>query len=328
MLGMVACIVSPAMADPVLAQVVESNSMQDRRLGDVYESLKQWKLLSLGISMVLVIALLFAGGLLRPGGFAKAGLRDVSTLPAVVWFFAGFVVILAMSSAPQLISNIQWVQDQNYDATQLQAINSVGSYLFGIIAGVGMLFILKGSARDSEGNHTAGLGLSLLDIPVGIGCFILTYPFIELMKMLGKFIYEQTQDEPPSGLGHPTLELYNNDPGNMWVWAIVGAAVIGAPIVEELIFRVFLQGAMIKWLKSPWLSIVLSSIIFASVHRLGPSPLPFYALLQIFAVGMGCGVAYERTKRVGVPITIHVCFNALNVLMVVLANQSTAPPVV
>lgn len=324
MMLLVGCIVSPVLADPVLAQAVDTDSMQNRRVGDVYESLKQWKLLSLSVSMLLVIALLFAGGLLRPGGYAKAGLRDVSTLPAVVWIFAGFVVMLSMSSAPQLISKIQWIQDQEYGETELQAINSVGSYLFGIVAGIGMLFILKGSARSSEGTNDTGLGLSLLDIPVGMGCFVLAFPFIELLNMLGMFIYTQTQSQTPEGLGHPTLDMLKDQPENPWVWAIVGGAIIGAPIVEELIFRVFLQGALLKWLKSPWLSIVLSSIIFASIHRIGNEPVPYYSLLPIFAVGLTCGVAYERTKRVGVPMTMHICFNALNVLLVVLTNTDPA----
>lgn len=68
------------MAEPVqtLAQVVDTDGVQNKSVGDVYQMMQQWKILSLGVSMLLVIALLFAGGLLRPGGFAKAGLRDVS----------------------------------------------------------------------------------------------------------------------------------------------------------------------------------------------------------------------------------------------------------
>ncbi len=331
MAALFACILSPAVAQAemvgaTLAQVVDTNSVQSKSVGDVYETMKQWKLVSLGISMLLVIALLFAGGLLRPGGFAKAGLRDVSTLPGVVWVFACFVVILAMSSAPQLIGKIQWIQDQQYDETQMLAINTVGSYIFGMIAGIGMLFILKGSATtgDGEGKNNCGLGLSLLDVPVGLGCFVLAYPFIELLNMLGVFAYTQTQESPPEGMGHPTLELLTNQPENYWVWAIVAGAVIGAPIVEELIFRVFLQGALIKWIKSPWLSIIFSAIIFAGIHRLSSEPLPWHALLPIFALGLTCGVAYERTKRVGVPITMHICFNALNVMLALMINADAA----
>lgn len=305
-----------------LAQVVDTDTVTSKSVGDVVETLKQWKIVTLSISMVLVIALLFAGGLLRPGGFAKAGLRDVSTLPAVVWIFAAFVVILAMSSAPQIVSKIQWVQDQEYDKQQLDTINIVATYVFGSIAGLGMLFILKRSATGTDKNN--GLGLSFLDVPVGLGCFVLAYSFIELMNMLGVFAYTQTQSVEPTGMGHPTLKKLVNDPENPWVIAFVAAAVIGAPIVEELIFRVFLQGALIKWLKSPWLSIIISAILFASVHRIGAAPVPYHALIPIFAVGLTCGVAYERTKRVGVPITMHICFNALNVMLALMINADAA----
>jgi membrane protease YdiL (CAAX protease family) len=303
---------------------MDTDGVQNQSVGDVVETLKQWKIVSLSVSMVLVIALMFAGGLLKPGGFAKAGLRDVSTVPAVVWVFAAFVVLLAMESAPQLISKIQWIQDQPYGAIEMQAINTIGTYLFAAIAGIGMLFILKGSARDSEGKNNAGLGLSILDIPVGLGCFMLAYPLIELLNMLGGFIYTQTQHTPPTNMGHPTLQLLTDQPGNYWVWAIAAGAVLGAPIWEELVFRVFLQGALLKWLKSPWLAIIFSSIIFAGIHRIGGEPQPWHTLLPIFAVGLTCGIAYERTKRVGVPITMHMCFNLMNVLLALMIGADAA----
>lgn len=328
-------IVSPAMAGTgagivsagphaLLAQVVDTGGVSGKSVGDVVETMRQWKLATLGISMALVIALLFAGGLLRPGGFAKAGLREVAAIPIVVWVFAAFVVLLAMQSAPQLVGKIKWVQDQGYDQTQMQAINLVSSYLFGIIAGLGMLFMLKRSAHRGEGENKSGLGLSILDVPVGLGCFLLAYPFIELMNLLGVFAYTQTQNAAPTGMGHALLVSLTDQPNNPWVWASVAAAVIGAPFVEELIFRVFLQGALIKWLKSPWLSIIISAILFAAMHRLGSTPNPWHTLVPIFALGVACGVAYERTRRVGVPITMHICFNALNVLLALMVNADAA----
>lgn len=321
-------IVSPALAatDSVtLAQVVDTGGVQDKSVSDVLQTMREWKLLTLGISMVLVIMLLFAGGLLRPGGFAKAGLRDVSLLPSTVWIFGALVVLLAAMSAPTLISKIQWVQQQEYTDLQLKAINNVGYYLFGILAGIGMLFVLKRSTT-SEKECKAGLGLSILDFPVGLGCFMLAYPFIELMSMLGVFIYEQTQSKPPEGMAHPTLKMLTEDPSNPWIWAIIGGAVIGAPFIEELIFRVFVQGAVLKWLKSPWLAIIITSIIFASIHRLGPpdTRVAWHALLPIFAVGMTCGIAYERTRRVGVPIMMHICFNALNVILALVISAEAS----
>ena len=282
--GVIGLIVSPALggADShTLAQVVDTGEVQNRSVGDVIETMRQWKLITLIVSMILVIALLFAGGLLRPGGYAKAGLRDVSMLPSVVWIFAAFVMILAASSAPTLISKVQWVQEQGYDDLQIRTINTVGMYLFAIIAGLGMLFVLKRSTMG-EGECKAGLGLSLLDIPVGLGCFFLAYPFIELMNMLGVFLYEQTQGLAPDGMAHPTLKLLESQPDNPWVWTLLGAAVIGAPFYEELVYRVFVQGAMLKWLKSPWLAIIFTALIFTGMHRLGQPPVPWHALLPIY----------------------------------------------
>lgn len=306
-------------AAPALAQVVDTGEVQSMRVNDVVETMMKWQLLLLGVSAILVLALLFAGGLLKPNGFKAAGLRDVSSMPAFVWLFAGFVVMLAMSSAPTLISKIQWVHDQNYSALQLQAVNTIGSYLFGIIAGIGMLFILSRGAPD------CGLKLGFVDMPLGLGCFVLAFPFIQLMAIFGVFAYEQTQQGAlPERIAHPTLQQLVDNSGDPWVWAIAAGAVIGAPIVEELIYRVFLQGALLRWLKSPWLSIIFSAIIFAMMHRASSTPVPWHALLPIFTLGLCCGVAYERTKRVGVPITMHICFNLLSVI-IALTTQPGSP---
>ena len=321
-------IVSPTIAGTdlvTLAQVVDTNTVQDQRVSDVVETMQEWKLLTLGVSMILVIMLLFAGGLLRPGGFAKAGLRDVSLLPSVVWIFAALVVLLAASSAPTLIGKIAWIHEQEYTELQLNAINTVGRYLFAIFAGIGMLFVLKRSTMEGK-ECKAGLGLSILDFPVGLGCFMLAYPFIELMNMLGVFAYTQTQQQPPPNIAHPTLQMLTDSPSDPWVWAIIGGAVIGAPFLEELVYRVFLQGAMIKWVKSPWLAIIITSLIFTGMHRIGPEELrvPWHALVPIFAVGLTCSVAYERTRRVGVPIMMHICFNALNVILALVVSADAS----
>jgi membrane protease YdiL (CAAX protease family) len=245
-----------------------------------------------------------------------------------VWIFAIFVVFLAMSSAPQLIGKIDWIGEQEYGQTEMKAIHMVGGIVFAVIAGIGMLLMLKwscsgGGDEKGEGKAVSGLGLSFLDFPVGLGCFVLAYPFIELMNMLGVWVYTATQSSSPDGIGHGTLQMLVDEPENKWVWAIVAAAVIGSPIWEELVYRVFLQGAFLRWLKSPWLAIIFSSLIFAGMHRVGGT-VPWHALLPIFAVGLSCGVAYERTKRVGVPITIHVCFNFYNVMLALMINANAS----
>lgn len=318
-MGLIVALAIGLVAGPAAAQAIDTAGVTDMRLEDVFGQMQQHKLWILLISNALVIALLFAGGLLVPGGFAKAGIRDVTPMPAALWLFAGLVVFLAWSSASSVVAASGWMQNSDLDEAQRSVVVALAGYLFGAVAGIGMLFILKRSAPD------AGMKLSGLDVPVGLGCFMLAYPFIELAAMAGVALHTQlSEGGAPPRIAHPVLQSLTENPQNVWAWGMVAGAVIGAPFVEELIYRVFLQGALLRITRSPWISILITSILFALMHRMGETPVPWHALLPIFAVGIACGVAYERTKRVGVPITIHACFNALNVVLALIIGPDAA----
>src|SRR5690606_16182929 len=155
-------------------------------------------------------------------------------------------------------------------------------------------------------------------------------PFIELAAMTGVALHTQlSEGAAPPAIAHDMLRTLVDSPNDAWVWAwVIGGGVIGAPFVAEVIYRVFLQGAILRITRSPWISILITSILFAMMHRLGEQPVPWHALLPIFAVGIACGVGYERTKRVGVPITMHLCFNALNVILALIVGPENAAPAV
>lgn len=307
-----------------MAQTIDTAGVTSMKVEDVVGQMQQHKLWILLISNALVVALLFAGGLLSPGGFAKAGLRDVTGLPAALWVFAGVVVYLAWVSAAGVVSESAWLREGSLTEFQQSVVVSLCGFLFGVVAGLGMLLILRRSAPE------AGLKLSWLDAPVGLGCFMLAYPFIELAAMTGVALHTQlSEGAAPPAIAHDMLRTLVDSPNDAWVWAwVIGGGVIGAPFVEEVIYRVFLQGAILRITRSPWISILVTSILFAMMHRLGEQPVPWHALLPIFAVGIACGVGYERTKRVGVPITMHLCFNALNVILALIVGPENAAPAV
>ncbi len=318
-IGLIVALGIALVAGSASAQTIDTAGVTGMSVQEVVGQMQQHKLWILLISNALVIALLFAGGLLSPGGFAKAGLRDVTPMPAVMWLFAGLVVFLAWSSAATVVARSQWMQTSELDEFQRSVVTSLCGYAFGMVAGVGMLFILKRSAPD------AGMKLSGLDIPVGLGCFMLAYPFIELAAMTGVALHTQLSDgAAPSQIAHPVLQTLVDNPKDFWAWGMVAGAVVGAPFVEELIYRVFLQGALLKITRSPWISILFTSILFALMHRAGTTPVPWHALLPIFAVGIACGVGYERTKRVGVPVMIHLGFNALNVILALIVGPEAS----
>jgi membrane protease YdiL (CAAX protease family) len=323
-IGLIVALGIATVAGTAVAQTIDTAGVTSMKVEDVVGQMQQHKLWILLISNALVVALLFAGGLLSPGGFAKAGLRDVTGLPAALWVFAGVVVYLAWVSAAGVVSESAWLREGSLTEFQQSVVVSLCGFLFGVVAGLGMLLILRRSAPE------AGLKLSWLDAPVGLGCFMLAYPFIELAAMTGVALHTQlSEGAAPPAIAHDMLRTLVDSPNDAWVWAwVIGGGVIGAPFVEEVIYRVFLQGAILRITRSPWISILITSILFAMMHRLGEQPVPWHALLPIFAVGIACGVGYERTKRVGVPITMHLCFNALNVILALIVGPENAAPAV
>ena len=53
---------------------------------------------------------------------------------------------------------------------------------------------------------------------------------------------------------------------------------------------------------------------------------PYYALAPLFMLSVTMGLAFERTKHIGVPIVMHAAFNALNIALVVATSGGAEPP--
>jgi membrane protease YdiL (CAAX protease family) len=82
------------------------------------------------------------------------------------------------------------------------------------------------------------------------------------------------------------------------------AIVVIGPIVEEMLFRGYLQTALSKRMK-PWLAIVVASCAFAAIH-LQPAAFPMLAL-----VGGVFGFLNYRTGSLRVSMALHMLNNGL-----------------
>ena len=93
-----------------------------------------------------------------------------------------------------------------------------------------------------------------------------------------------------------------------WVRAgAVIAAVIVAPLFEELLFRGFIQGAVRRATRSPVLAIAISSVLFSAIHPPWTIP-PIF----VFAILLGC--VYERTHNLWATTIMHALFNLFAIL--------------
>ena len=87
--------------------------------------------------------------------------------------------------------------------------------------------------------------------------------------------------------------------------------VIFAPVVEEIIFRMTL---MKKTLLHPWVSILLSSLLFGLIHVIAAGD--FIFVIPYMAMGIPLGYSYYKTKNICYPIGIHILQNLFSTLMI------------
>ena len=147
-----------------------------------------------------------------------------------------------------------------------------------------------------------GLVVGLLVIPAAL---LLNNASALLMKLLHLTPEEQ-----------PTLKVLQVSAGvGQRVWFGL-AAILVAPLVEEVLFRGILYPA-IKQLGRPRLAFWGTSILFAAIH----ANLMTFIPLTVFA--MVLIVLYERTDSLMAPITAHCLFNAVNFCLFLLEPQLT-----
>ncbi len=94
---------------------------------------------------------------------------------------------------------------------------------------------------------------------------------------------------------------------------MVVAAVVVAPVWEEIAFRGFLQPFLGRWM-GPRGALVVTAAVFALIHE--PGSRFFMTPILIFPLALALGYARERTGRLAAPIFLHVLHNALSVAAV------------
>jgi len=158
---------------------------------------------------------------------------------------------------------------------------------------------------ESFGFHLKGIGQQIADGVLGFSAAVI--------PVLG--VWALTLPWRSTSNSHGLLQLLEQDRSFTTIAWIVLAAVVLAPLVEELIYRVVLQ----TWLQSiapPREALFAVAVIFAAVHRL-PDALPLLPLALIL------GYVYQQRRSFMSVVLLHMLFNAVN-LMLALLTMPTA----
>lgn len=229
---------------------------------------------------------------LRGGFLPSAAPRSIDANVAVLAFVGGWVVA-------QLVSSL--IVGAVYDGDPTDA--TFGALAAGL-AGAWTCYLAamwlasqragSGDFRDDYGVEFAWI--DLVGLGVGVVCQLVLLRVVYL-PLEALFPDTFTQDR----LEENAKDLV--DRAGTATWLLVVVVAIGAPIVEELFYRGLLQRPLAaRFSEGP--VIVGVAAVFALVHF---RPVEFPGL---FAFGLVLGFAAARTRRLGMPIMIHVGFNA------------------
>jgi len=220
-------------------------------------------------------------------------------IPLFIWFGA---VSVTISITRKLLPDLQDWQSAFLDNLIL---------CIGAIAGIAVIIFL---ARASFAQRLKGFGLNAKtihkDFFAAIVNLLSVWPLLMLMIILtlffgqliwGNDFHLQKHQELESITAHPQLPVR--------VLIIVTAVAI-APVFEEMLFRGLFQTMFRSFLGRPWLSIIISSGLFATFHaNVGHWP-------ALFVLAICLGYSYEKSGSLFRPIFIHCLFNATTIIAV------------
>ncbi len=108
----------------------------------------------------------------------------------------------------------------------------------------------------------------------------------------------------------------SNDP---WILGLMTfAAVVAAPLCEEVVFRGYFYAAAKKF-AGPWAAALCSSLVFAAAHG------SLTALLPLLIFGVLLVLIYEKTGSLWAPVAVHCCFNGATVVTQMVARYYNLP---
>lgn len=188
----------------------------------------------------------------------------------------------------------------------------IGGYIGAACALVFFLALVPGAARliglPSRAAELLG------GIRRGLAGIAVAYPIVWvagwIITLLARAI---AGDDAIETVAHETLRSMQANPRDPAWWTTAALVTIGAPIVEEIVYRGFLQPGIRLLIGRPWLAVILPSILFAFVHG---EAVPWHALPVLFVLSLALGIARARTGSIVPSIVMHALFNAANIGLV------------
>jgi membrane protease YdiL (CAAX protease family) len=220
-------------------------------------------------------------------------------VPLMLWFGG---VAMAVALVQKLTPGLQGWETKFRD----HLIMSIGA----VITIAAMMFL----AHVHFARRLKGFGLNIRtivkDFFMAIVNLLTAWPIMMAAITMTMFVAELIWGADYEMQQHQQLELITEYPQLPLRIMIVFVAVVIAPLLEEMLFRGFIQTAIRSFFNirnSAWPAIAASSMFFAIMHaEAGHWP-------ALFVLGVCLGYSYEKSGSLFRPIFIHLFFNASSV---------------
>jgi membrane protease YdiL (CAAX protease family) len=223
----------------------------------------------------------------------------IPLVPLVLWFGAvSTAVIIVQKLTPDLSGWQEIFRDH--------IVMSLGA-----IATIAVMMFL---AHVHFSRRLKGFGLNIRtivkDFFMAIVNLLAVWPLILAAVTITIFFVKLFSGQEYQMQQHQQLEMVTEYPQLPLRIMIVFVAVVIAPLLEEMIFRGFVQTTIRSFINirnSAWPAIAASSVFFAIMHA-DPAHWP-----ALFVLGVCLGYSYEKSGSLFRPIFIHLFFNASSV---------------
>jgi membrane protease YdiL (CAAX protease family) len=237
--------------------------------------------------------------------------RDVFKAFFYFIFFQAFLIPSLVTVSYILITGEHW--DTVAEAPSVQVWLSsliVAGGFFGVMLAY---FDLNSSQRRLMWGYSSERGK---DFRLGALTWLIIYPVVvALGQLVGIVVLLLFQELPTDQVAVKHVKYALENP---LLFAVTFVSVGGiVPLLEELLFRGFLQSWIKFRLKSSKWAIVITSIVFALFHFSASQGVTNIELLfSLFILSCFLGFLYERQQSLWAPIGLHACFNTLSMLMI------------
>jgi hypothetical protein len=150
----------------------------------------------------------------------------------------------------------------------------------------------------------------------GLFTLVVFFPMVQSILLGGIMLRVWFTGEAPPDFAHKTLVMLDSASADGWRWGLMALIVFVVPVVEETIYRGLLQESLRRHRTltngSVWMSIVITSVLFALMHG---AVATVEGLVSLFVLSLGLGWVHARTGRLIAPIMMHAGYNAANLLL-------------